>query len=226
MKTYVTYLRVSTTKQGSDGLGIDAQRAAVSRFVGSNGIIYKEFVEVESGGKDERPELLRAIEEARVSKATLLIAKLDRLSRNASFIFKLRDAKVDFTCVDMPDASPLTIGIMAVLAENERQLISSRTKAALAAKRDRNQPLGNPGNFTEAGRAKGKETNQNNALNHEHNVKARNLIALYHNMGWSLKQIAAELNKLGYKTRRGCAFTSCSVFRFLPAKEPMAVQEA
>lgn len=226
MKTYVTYLRVSTTKQGSDGLGIDAQRAAVSRFVGSNGTIYKEFVEVESGGKDERPELLLAIQEARVSKATLLIAKLDRLSRNASFIFKLRDAKVDFTCCDMPDASPLTIGIMAVLAENERQLISTRTKAALAAKRARKQALGNPSNFTELGRNKGKEKNRENALNHENNVKARNLVKLYHDLGWTLSRIAEQLNLLGYKTRRECKFTSCAVFRLLPDKEPATAQKS
>ena len=147
--------------------------------------------------------------------------RLDRLSRNASFVFKLRDAKVDFICADMPDATPLTIGIMAVLAENERQLISSRTKAALAAKRARNQPLGNPSNFTEAGRAKGKEANQNNALKHERNVQARNLVKLYHDMGWSLNQIADKLNELGYRTRRECKFTSRAIFRLLPVKESL-----
>ncbi|RZK42075.1 MAG: recombinase family protein [Hymenobacter sp.] len=221
MKQYVTYLRVSTKKQGSDGLGIDAQRASVSRFVGSTGAIIKEFVEVESGGKDERPQLLAAIEEARVAKATLLIAKLDRLSRNASFIFKLRDAQIDFQCCDMPDATPVTVGIMAVLAENERSLISTRTKAALAAKKARGGTLGNKANFTVSGRLKGQESHRNNAKTAEANVKAANLIALYHEKLWSIRQIAAELNKLGYKTRRGCVFTSCAVFRLLPAKEPL-----
>jgi DNA invertase Pin-like site-specific DNA recombinase len=226
MKQYITYLRVSTQKQGGDGLGIDAQRAAVSRFIGANGSTLREYKEVESGGKDARPELLRAIEDAKVSGATLLIAKLDRLSRNASFVFKLRDAKVDFICADMPDATPLTIGIMAVLAENERQLISTRTKAALAAKRERNQPLGNPSNFSMEGRLKGKENNQQNALSHERNVKARNLVKLYRDMGWSLNQIADKLNELGYKTRRECKFTSCAVFRLLPAKKPLVAVEA
>jgi DNA invertase Pin-like site-specific DNA recombinase len=219
MKTYITYLRVSTQKQGADGLGIDAQRAASRHFIGTNGTILREYVEVESGGKDTRPQLLAAIEDARVSGATLLIAKLDRLSRNASFIFKLRDARVDFQCADMPDATPLTIGIMAVLAENERQLISARTKAALAAKRARGGVLGNKANFTESGRLKGQESHRNNAKTHENNVKAANLIKLYHEKVWSLKQIAAELNRLGYKTRRGCDFTSCAVFRLLPTKD-------
>lgn len=226
MKQYITYLRVSTQKQGGDGLGIDAQRAAVCRFIGPNGTILREYKEVESGGRDTRPQLLAAIEDAKALGATLLIAKLDRLSRNASFVFKLRDAKVDFVCADMPDATPLTIGIMAVLAENERQLISMRTKAALAAKRERNQPLGNSNNFTEAGRTKGKDANQSNALNHENNVKARNLVKLYHQMGWSLNQIANELNKLGYKTRRECRFSSCAVFRLLPSKEHLVAIEA
>lgn len=107
---------------------------------------------MESGKKNNRPQLLAAIEYARKVKATLIIAKLDRLSRNASFIFTLRDSGVDFVCADMPDANTLTIGIFAVLAQHERELISSRTKAALQMKKKQGVKLGKPENLTDQAR--------------------------------------------------------------------------
>lgn len=134
MTKYVAYYRVSTKAQGSSGLGLEAQRASVAGFVkGSDrrAVIVAEFTEVESGKKDKRMELMAAIERAKREGAVLVIAKLDRLSRNASFIFTLRDSRVNFLCVDMPDANTLTIGIFATLAQHERELISQRTKAAL-----------------------------------------------------------------------------------------------
>jgi hypothetical protein len=105
-------------------------------------------VEIESGKKNHRPQLLAAIAEARQAGATLLIAKLDRLSRNAGFIFALRDSGVDFVCCDMPDANTLTVGLFAVIAQHERETISKRTKDALAAKKARGTQLGSPQNFT------------------------------------------------------------------------------
>lgn len=135
MKKYVSYLRVSTVKQGQSRLGLEAQRRAVAQYAKEGSAILAEYVEVESGKNNERLELYKAIEQARSSNACLLIAKLDRLSRDAAFIFTLRNTGIDFVCADMPEANTLTIGIFAVLAQHERELISSRTKAALGAKK-------------------------------------------------------------------------------------------
>ena len=133
---YVAYYRVSTQQQGQSGLGLEAQQMQVKKFVGDNEIL-KHFIEVESGKNNNRPELKRAIELAKKEQVKLVIAKLDRLSRNASFIFMLRDTNVNFVCADMPEANSLTIGIMAVLAQDERERISQRTKAALDAKKQK-----------------------------------------------------------------------------------------
>jgi len=141
MKQFVTYLRVSTTKQGVDGNGIEAQRTAASAFQGDH---LAEYVEVESGRKSQRPELGRAIDHCMKTGATLVVAKLDRLSRNASFLLSLRDAGIDIHFCDMPDANKLTVGIMALVAEDEAERISARTKAALAVVKARGKQLGNP----------------------------------------------------------------------------------
>jgi len=126
---YVAYYRVSTKKQGASGLGLDAQVKAVADFA-KNGELIAEFREVESGSKDSRPILAKALEVAKANGATLLIAKLDRLSRRASFIFALRDSGVNFIACDMPEANRLTIDLLAVIAEHEREMIKARTAAA------------------------------------------------------------------------------------------------
>ncbi|WP_133655968.1 recombinase family protein, partial [Hymenobacter sp. UV11] len=117
---YIPYYRVSTVRQGQSGLGLEAQQAAVRAFVQDPTRLLGEYVEIESGKKNQRPQLLAALAEARAAGATLLIAKLDRLSRNAGFILMLRDSGVDFVCCDMPDANTLTVGLFAVLAQHER----------------------------------------------------------------------------------------------------------
>lgn len=142
MPAYITYLRVSTTHQGVNGLGMDAQRAAVNNFA-RGGEILAEYVEVESGKRNDRPQLQLALEHARKAKATLLIAKLDRLARNVYFIADLmQNGKVDFIACDMPQANRLTLQIMAVMAEHEARMCSERTKAALAAAKARGVKLG------------------------------------------------------------------------------------
>jgi DNA invertase Pin-like site-specific DNA recombinase len=144
-KRFVAYYRVSTAKQGASGLGLEAQRAAVEGFVaGLTGKVEADFVEIESGKRDDRPKLAEAFGRARALKATLLIAKLDRLSRDAAFLLGLQKAEVDFVAVDMPDANRLTVGIMALIAQHEREMISARTIAALAAAKARGVKLGNP----------------------------------------------------------------------------------
>lgn len=131
---FVSYLRVSTAKQGISGLGLEAQRAAVDSYLnGGRWAVIRELVEVESGKRADRPKLAEALSLCRLHGAVLLVAKLDRLSRNAAFLFNLRDAGVKFIAADMPEANEMTVGIMAVVAEGERKAISKRTTEALAA---------------------------------------------------------------------------------------------
>lgn len=140
---FVSYFRVSTARQGKSGLGIEAQRKAVADFLnGGKWAVASEFTEVESGKSADRPELAKAIAACRVYGARLVIAKLDRLSRDAHFLLGLEKAGVDFVAADMPNANRLTVGIMAMVAEEERRMISARTKAALAAAKARGTKLG------------------------------------------------------------------------------------
>lgn len=131
---FVTYFRVSTDKQGRSGLGLDAQREAVSQFLAMRtASVIAEFTEIESGRKDDRPKLKEALAICQRSKATLLIAKLDRLARSVSFVAGLMDGDTDFLALDLPHASRFVLHIMAAVSEHERQIIGERTKAALAA---------------------------------------------------------------------------------------------
>ena len=141
---YVSYLRVSTKRQGESGLGLEAQRQAVADWLnGGSWQLVAEHVEVESGKRDDnRPALARAFEACRAFNAKLVIARLDRLSRDAHFLIGLNKADVDFMAMDMPDANKLTVGIMALVAQQEREAISARTKAALAAAKARGTKLG------------------------------------------------------------------------------------
>jgi DNA invertase Pin-like site-specific DNA recombinase len=144
---YTAYLRVSTDRQGKSGLGLEAQQAAVEAFVAGRGAdarLLQSFTEVESGKHADRPELARAMEHARLTGSTLLIAKLDRLSRDAHFLIGLQKSGVAFTACDMPYADQFTVGIMALVAQKEREMISERTKAALQAAKARGVKLGNP----------------------------------------------------------------------------------
>lgn len=143
---FVSYVRVSTERQGRSGLGLEAQQTAVNQFVAQRGgQVLTEYLEVESGKRSDRPELAKALAECRRRRATLVIAKLDRLARNVALIANLMDSRVEFVCCDMPDANRLTLHIMAAMAEHERTAISERTKAALAAARARGTVLGTNG---------------------------------------------------------------------------------
>jgi DNA invertase Pin-like site-specific DNA recombinase len=147
----VAYYRVSTKRQGDSGYGLDAQRAAVAQFVKQNGaIVVAEFTEVESGTKDDkkRPQLAEALERCRLTGSSLVVAKLDRLARNAGFIHRLRDAGLDFFCCDMPSANRLTIGILAEVAEAEVQTIRRRTKEGIAQARAKGVRWGTSGKNT------------------------------------------------------------------------------
>ena len=146
---FISYLRVSTAKQGASGLGLEAQRKAVDDYLdGGRWKLRAEFVEIESGKRDDRPELANALKACRAYKATLVIAKLDRLSRDAHFLLGLQKAGVKFVAVDIPEANEMVVGIMAVVAQAERKMISDRTKAALAAAKARGKVLGGNRGYT------------------------------------------------------------------------------
>jgi DNA invertase Pin-like site-specific DNA recombinase len=164
---YVAYYRVSTKKQGSSGLGLDAQQNSANYFLKAGDLIIKEFTEIESGKNNERIELEKAIIYSRNNNATLLVAKLDRLSRNVSFIFTLRDSGINFVCADIPDANTLTIGIFAAMAQYERELISKRTKDALQAKKENGFSLGSPKNLTGHSRNRAVAIIKHNSLTNE-----------------------------------------------------------
>jgi len=207
---YVAYYRVSTKKQGASGLGLEAQKMQVHNFTkGCTDCIITEYTEIESGKKDDRVELQKAIETAKAAGAVLLIAKLDRLSRNAGFIFALRDSGVNFVCADMPEANTLTIGIFAVMAQHERELISSRTKAGLQAAKARGKKLGKPANLTDAARAKAEAVRVAKARTA--NAQVLELIGLYRAKGLTFRKIADKLNASGYKTARGNSWAVSSV---------------
>ena len=199
MTEYIAYYRVSTDKQGVKGLGMDAQREAVSRFIAGRGQLVGEYTEVESGRKHRnRPQLLAALDECRSRRAVLLIARLDRLARNVAFIANLMNGgDVDFIAVDMPEANRLTIHILAAVAEHERELISKRTKDALAIARQRGQRLGNPQAREMIAQARAARNLQ---------APAPEVVALMQErrgQGRSYRQIAGELNRLNIRTGQG-----------------------
>ncbi|AKD04924.1 recombinase family protein [Pontibacter korlensis] len=213
MKQYIAYFRVSTKKQGESGLGMEAQQHAVRSFLKPGDVIVEEYVEVESGKRNNRAQLQAAIDHAKRIKGTLLIAKLDRLSRNAAFIFTLRDSGVNFKCADIPEANTLTIGIFAVLAQHERELISKRTKDALAVKKAQGAKLGNPENLTVLARKKGEYMRIRKAEENANNRRASALIQSYRVQGMPWSQIARKLNEAGFKASRGGAFQAIQVQR-------------
>lgn len=213
---FVAYLRVSTIRQGRSGLGLEAQREAVRQFVAGRGgkIIAPEFVEVESGKRNGRPELAKALKRCRVTGATLVVAKLDRLSRNAAFLMTLRDSGVEFVAADLPEANTMTVGVMAVVAQHEREAISQRTKAALAAATARGTVLG--------GKRKGAaniRTHQRKgvAAARQKAVEAaeERREALEALVGMSLSAIASQLNADSVTTSRGGKWTATAVKRTL-----------
>lgn len=210
---FAAYYRVSTTKQGVNGLGMDAQRDAVRTYLnGGSWKLIAEFAEVESGKRNNRQELSKAIGLCRKEKATLLIAKLDRLARNAAFLLNLRDSGVDFIAVDMPHADKFTVGIMALVAEKERDMISQRTKDGLAAAKRRGIKLGNPRPTMAVKRAVAANKERADAYAQSLSVVIHEIQAAHVT---SLRGIAQCLNARGFKTPNCKAFAAQSVKNIL-----------
>jgi DNA invertase Pin-like site-specific DNA recombinase len=205
MSDFVAYYRVSTERQGESGLGLEAQREAVARFVGSNSLL-AEFTEIESGKRHtNRPELLKAIELSRRQKATLVIAKLDRLARNVHFISGLMETGIEFVAADMPQANRLTIHILAAFAEHEREAISQRTKGALQVARQRGTRLGNPRWRESIAKAR-----QSKSLI----LPAPQIVEMmqrYRSEGLTLRAVAGQLNALGLRTPHGSRWYASTV---------------
>lgn len=205
--TFVAYYRVSTARQGRSGLGLEAQRKAVTDFLnGGSWELLAEFVEVESGKSDDRPQLEQALSTCELAGATLVVAKLDRLSRNLVFLAKIQDSDARFVAADMPEANELTIHIMAAVAQAERKAISTRTKEALAAAKARGVKLGglrgNPEDLRK-GPVKSAEVRSARSKLRASKV-ARQIAAIREKDGvTSLRRIAEALNERGITAPRG-----------------------
>jgi DNA invertase Pin-like site-specific DNA recombinase len=214
---FVSYLRVSTKAQGQSGLGLEAQRKAVTDYLnGGRWSLIAERVEVESGANDERPELAKALALCRLHSATLVIAKLDRLSRDAHFLLGLQKAGVRFVAADMPEANEMIVGIMAVIAQAERKMISARTKAALQAAKERGVKLGGDRGNLPAVSAKGRlaalEKRRKAARQRAEDLKP--IVAELRAEGVaSLGKLADGLNARGVPAARGGKWTALQVQR-------------
>lgn len=208
MVEYVSYLRVSTQRQGISGLGIEAQRTAVEQYLyQSQGTLLQEYVEIETGGGRARPILVQSISLCRRTKATLLIAKLDRLARNVAFVSSLMESGIEFVAADAPYANRLMIHILAAFAEHERTLISERTKAALAAAKARGTRLGANGTRL--------ADQHRNAARQFAETMGPAVIQAVSRGATTLSQIAGELNLAGHATREGACWSPSTVQRLL-----------
>lgn len=229
---FVSYIRVSTQKQGRSGLGLDAQRESIENFLnGGRWKLVGEFVEVESGKRDDRPELEKALGLCRLHGATLLIAKLDRLSRNVAFTANLMEAKVKFVAVDLPEANDLTIHILSAMAQHEAKMIGERTRLALRAAKKRGTTrdgralvLGGRkmsaerwAQIASKGRRLGTQKRSANAIEWATDV-LRSIDDIREAGAVSLRDIAAQLNERGIPTRRGGSeWSATQVMRVLNA---------
>jgi DNA invertase Pin-like site-specific DNA recombinase len=210
---FVAYYRVSTDQQGASGLGLEAQRSAVKTYLdGGPWRLVAQHTEVESGKRADRPELAKALAACRKHKAKLIIAKLDRLSRNLAFIAALMDSGVEFVAVDNPHANKLTIHILAAVAQHEREAISERTKAALAAAKARGKKLGGP----RLAQARKKSLAARRAAADAFAANTRPIIEQIQASGVSsLRGVAKALNARGVRTARGSEWTAVQVSNVL-----------
>ena len=211
--SYVSYLRQSTKKQSLSNLGIEAQREIIQKHLGQIKPI-AEFVETESGKKTDRPKLAEALELCRKTKSTLIVAKLDRLSRNVAFTSKLLESDVEIKFCDFPEANRLVLHIIASIAEYEAGLISTRTKQALKAKKARGVSLGKPENLVNnLGKAISKSnlTNRQKALDNDNNRRAIAMLKVMATQDLSLSEMARRLNEEGFVTSQGKQFTAWQV---------------
>ncbi|MDA6068948.1 recombinase family protein [Flavobacterium sp. AC] len=221
MNTYIAYIRTSTKRQD---LGLEAQQAIINRFVQSDDIIIQTYTEKESGSKSNRIEMNKAIEQCKATGATLLIAKLDRLSRNVAFVSALMESKITLCAIDLPNATPFHLHIFASFAEQELKLIQDRTKSALSTIKDNIKRNGyhmsKAGNritslgrdhINDENRLMGVQAIKDKKKNNPNLVKARAFAISLRNAKLTLRDIAIELNNNGFKSSRGGIFYASTV---------------
>ena len=216
---YVAYLRVSTQKQGYSGLGLEAQREIIQNFLYDKNPI-AEYIEVESGRKTDkgRPKLKEALEVCRKTGAKLIVAKLDRLARNVAFLSQLLESDVDIVFCDFPQANKMVLHILAAISQYEAELVATRTKQALAAKKARGAVLGNPDHLLEnldTAIAKSVETNKRKAEENPNNKRAAAMLKVLAKEGKTLQEMADYLNEQGFTTSKGYKFTRSAVLVLL-----------
>ena len=217
MGNYVAYLRQSTTKQEKSGLGIEAQRNIIHSFV-KEGLIIAEFVETESGKKSDRPKLQEALALCRKTNSILIVAKLDRLSRNVAFTSKLLESDVEITFCDFPQANRLILHIISSIAEYEANLISQRTRLSLKAKKERGVQLGKSENLMKKHNEAIAHSNQTNRTKAQNNVNNMRAVALLRSMvkeELTLSQMTIRLNEQCFVTSKGCKFQIVQVQRLI-----------
>lgn len=214
---YVSYLRVSTQKQGHSGLGLEAQREIIRNYLHEKTPI-TEFIEVESGRKKDRPKLKEALDLCRKTGATLIVAKLDRLARNVSFLCNLLETDVEIIFCDFPQANKMVLHILSAISQYEAELTASRTKSALAAKRARGYKLGNPEHLLD----KHQQAIQNSIMtcktkadNNPNNKRAVAMLRTLVKEEHSLKEMADILNREGFVTSKGACFSKATVYKLI-----------
>ena len=216
---YVSYLRVSTQKQGYSGLGIEAQKEIIQSYLRNTAPI-AEYIEVESGRKtdQERPQLRSALEHCRREGATLIVAKLDRLARNVSFLSSLLENDVEIVFCDFPQANKMVLHILAAISQYEAELIATRTKQALAAKKARGTRLGNPEHLLNKHReaiANSNRTNREKARINPNNKRAVAFLKVLVSQEYTYNQMAEILNREGFVTSQGFQFTPSTVYKLI-----------
>ncbi|TKB43554.1 recombinase family protein [Thalassotalea mangrovi] len=217
---FIAYYRVSTQRQGLSGLGLEAQRSVVEDYIHrQSGVLLHQYTEVESGKKDDRPQLLKALQHCQLTNSTLVVSKLDRLSRDLHFLSTVMKSNIQFVCCDQPNSGTLVLQVLAAVAEEERRAISERTKLALAAAKKRGVKLGNP-NLDQVRNTCMKKARivwQQN--NEDFNNAIIPVIENIQQQGiTSYLGISRELNRLGFKTRYGKRFYSTTVRNILVAR--------
>ena len=214
---YVAYLRVSTQKQGFSGLGLESQREIIQNYLYDITPI-SEFIEVESGRKNNRPKLKEALDLCRKTGATLIVAKLDRLARNVSFLSNLLENDVEIVFCDFPQANKMVLHILAAISQYEAELIATRTKQALAAKKVRGFKLGNPEHLLdkhEEAIANSNKTNREKAKRNPNNKRAVAFLKVLVGQDITLNQMAEILNKEGFVTSQGYQFSPSTVYKLI-----------
>lgn len=214
---HVAYLRVSTQKQGYSGLGLEAQKEIIQKFLSDTKPI-AEYVEIESGRHNDRKQLAEALSHCRRTGATLVVAKLDRLSRSVSFLSQLLESDVEIVFCDFPQANKMVLHIIAAIAQYEAELTATRTRQALAAKKAQGYSLGNPEHLLDKhdqAIRHSNDTNRKKAAENPNNMRAVAMLRVLYQQRLSTRELARRLNEAGFTTSQGKSFRSSTISKLI-----------